>query len=317
MARLLPILLLLTGWLAPDVAAQAWTMGKGQYYGKLAYGAVTASHQYQFDGRTSEFVNGLDANTFKDRSLYYYSELGLLDNLTLVLAVPYKRTTIRQKAFEFKTRAFGSATVGVRFGLLPLLKIQSSASVVAVNMAVNVPTGYTRNYAPSAGPGQLDFQASLNYGVSFYPLPFYAQAGLGFRARTGAYVFSDAIKNCNEGVDLKCTADRKPNLGDEVYYNAEIGASLFKGRLFLQGLLGGVHSLEEPKDGFTVTNPIPLHQRYLKVGGGAAVYPFAATSMQALAPIGFSIQYFITPDGRNTIKSEDLFVGVDYRIKLF
>ena len=38
---------------------QAWTLPKGESYVKVSYGHVTAAEQYTFDGRATDYINGL------------------------------------------------------------------------------------------------------------------------------------------------------------------------------------------------------------------------------------------------------------------
>ncbi len=88
----------------------------------------------------------------------------------------------------------------------------------------------------------------------------------------------------------------------------------FNGMVFLQALVNGVWSVDTPFIGFTAINPIPTLQRYIKTGAGFTLYPFRVTRMFEMSDLGLSVQYFLTPYGRNTIQSRDLFVGIEYRI---
>lgn len=293
---------------------QAWTMPKGEHFIKITGSNVSASKQYTFDGRSVDFSNGVKKDAFRDESLYLYGEFGLFEKLTLVLSLPYKRTFVEDLAFKYQTSAIGTGTIGVRLALLPLFGAKPSAVSVALNLSANVPMGYTRNFAPSAGAGQLDAQASLGFGLSFYPTAAYIQTTAGYRYRSSIYAFSKAI-NCNVGNDINCIRDLQPDYGDELVFSAEAGMMFLNGMLFFQALANGVWSVEEPFIGFTAINPIPTLQRYIKAGGGFAIYPFRITRLYGLSDLGFSAQYFLTPYGRNTIVSNDLFVGIEYRVR--
>lgn len=302
--------LLLSATTAPPALAQAWTQPRGQVYLKGSFGSVKAAEQYTFDGRTTDFINGLKGNTFRDRSFYLYGEAGLHDHLTLVFSLPYKRTFVEDQAFRYRTVALGTASVGARIALLPLLGAKPSNNALAANVGLNLPMGYTRNFTPSAGAGQVDVQAMLNYGRSFYPTPAYAQAGLGYRYRSTVYALSRAV-DCQEGQDLDCIGDRQPRFGDELFYNVEAGVTPFRGGLLVHVLANGTWSVDAPNVGFTALNPIPTRQRYFKVGAGLAVFPFRLLKKSGtLETLHASVQYFTTPDGRNTIRSQDLFVGL-------
>jgi hypothetical protein len=310
------ILILATVFLVPsftDLHAQAWTMPRGEHFVKLAGGYIIAADQYTFDGRIVDFVNGKSGNAFTDQSLYLYTELGLFQNLTMVVSIPYKRIFIEDLAYRYRTFAMGSGTLGLRIGLMPLFGVRPSAVSMALNLAVTAPMGYSRNYAPSAGPGQLDAQAVLGIGLSFYPTAAYLQASGGYRYRSSVYALSRA-QSCNVGADIDCVRDLKPDYGDELVFSAEGGIQFFNGFLFIQALANGVWSVDAPYIGFTAINPIPTLQRYIKAGGGIAIYPFRITHFYGVANMGLSAQYFFTPYGRNTIQSRDLFVGIEYRV---
>ena len=308
------LLFLIYSFSAASSQAQAWTMPRGEHFLKITGSKIAAADQYTFDGRSINFINGVDGTAFRDESLYFYSEWGLFDKLTLVLSLPYKRTFVQDLAFKYQTFAPGTGTLGLRIALLPLLGFRPSAIAVGLNLGANIPMGYTRNYAPSAGAGQLDAQASLGIGVSFYPTAAYFQASGGYRYRSSVYLFSKSI-GCNVGNDIHCIRDLKPSYGDELIFSAEAGIMFINGMLFFQALSNAVWSLEKPVIGFTAINPIPTHQRYVKAGGGFTLYPFRVTRLYSWAELGLSLQYFLTPYGRNTIASNDLFVGIEYRVR--
>ena len=180
----------------------------------------------------------------------------------------------------------------------------------------HIPAGYTRNFAPSTGAGQVDVQASLFFGQSFYPLPAYAQVGAGYRHRSSLYLFSHSAP-CNSGSDIHCITDPHASYGDELVFHAEMGVSPFNGFILLQAIGTGTWSMEAPRVGFSAINPLPTQQRFVKAGAGVALYPFKALEGAFLDDLVISAQYFLTPFGRNTTNSRDLFLGVEYRPRLF
>ena len=289
-------------------------MPKGEHFFKVTGSSITASDQLTFDGRSIDFSNGVSGDAYIDESLYFYGELGLFKDLTLVLSLPYKRTFVEDLAFRYQTYAMGTGSVCVRVALLPLSGAKPSAFSVALNLGANVPLGYTRNFAPSAGPGQVDFQGSLGLGVSFYPTAAYFQMSAGYRHRTSIYTFSKAV-SCNVGNDINCIRDTQPSYGDEYIFSADTGIMFLNGMFFFQAMMNGVWSLEEPFIGFTAINPIPTLQRYIKAGAGFTLYPFRLSRLYGWSDFGLSVQYFLTPYGRNTIDSTDLFVGLEYRVR--
>jgi len=291
--------------------AQAWTLPPGDVYIKLAYGKVTAAEQFTFDGHRVDFIDGLEGDTFRDRSLYLYTEIGLMERLSLVVSMPYKRVFVRDQAFRFRTFAFGTAEVGVRVALLPFFGVAPSRHALAANLTLGLPTGYTRNYAPSADAGQVNVQAMIGYGLSLYPFPGYAQASFGYRLRTAFYGLSGATP-CLPGRDVNCIVDVRPDYGNELVYRLEAGLTPLGGAL----LAGGIWSVQEPVVGFSALNPLPTRQRYLKVGGGVTIYPFRLLGLPSFTAFGVAAQYFASPGGRNAIVSRDLFLGVEYRLTL-
>ena len=293
--------------LLPAVAgAQAWPKGAGEGYLKLSYGSSTASQQYTFDGRTKDYADNVADNAFFDRSIYLYGEYGLTSNLTLTAALPYKRLIVRDAAFRYRTFGFGTASIGARYGLKGIVGGLGDNDALAANFGVSVPTGYTRNYLPSAGSGQVDAELSVSYGRSLYPAPAYLQAGVGYRYRSGFYDMSVTIP-CQEGVDKDCFTDHQPTFGDEFLFGIE-GGYTFASFLFVNVMVRGDFSLSAPTEGFSVSNPIPTRQRFIKTGATVALRPFDF--------LGVSAQAFITPYGLNTVNSFDLFLGIDYSFKL-
>lgn len=300
--------LFLAGFLLPFTAhAQAWTQPRGEAYVKVSHGRSTAAEQYDFEGAVLPYADNVDGDAFFDRSLYLYGEYGLSDSFTLVALLPYKRLTVEDAAFEYTTGGIGSIMVGGRYNLKPLVGGAGTPQTLAVNAMFTLPAGYTRNFAPSIGPGQVDVQASLNYGVSLFPLPAYAQVGAGYRVRTDAFGLSGSTE-CQPGRDVNCVVDAQPAYDNEWLVNAEIGSTP-QPWILVQGLLQGVFSANAPtaQTSFTASNPIATRQRFLKLGGGVTLYP--------IPQIGLSVQGFATPYGRNTIRSTDWFFGVEYLLR--
>lgn len=294
--------------LMPQLAkAQAWPQARGSAYVKVSHGRAAAAEQYTFDGRRRPYADNVVGDAFADRSGYLYAEYGWTEHVTVVGSASYKYLHVEDAAFTYETGAFSTLTLGVRVGLKPLLGWNAPQQALAANVSVSLPLGYTRNLAPAVGAGQVDAQASLAYGLSLYPFPGYAQAGAGYRYRSSVYALSQDMA-CQPGRDLDCTRDVQPAYDDEWFLDAEAGVSL--GRwVLVQVLSQAVLSVRAPtaETSFTARNPIPTRQRYLKVGAGLSLYPIPA--------IGISLQSFATPAGRNTIRSTDWFIGVEYIVR--
>lgn len=277
--------------------AQAWTQPEGRTYLKLAYGAATAGEQYGFDGQRKLYADDVYAPAFFDRSLYLYGEIGLTRDLTFIGAVPYKRMVIRDATFKYGGGALGDVDAGLRYNLSRVVGFLPGN--FAVNTKLTLPTGYTRNTLPAAGLGQVNAAATLDWGYGFGKV--YMQIGAGYRMRTSYYGLSTAVP-CQGGQNRGCVADEQPDLGDEYTGAAEIGYSPWRW-LLVQALGSAVISVTPPAVGFTAEQTLPTQQRYLKLGAGLRVAPIDA--------IGLSGQVFATPWGRNTIRSVDVFLGLD------
>lgn len=287
-----------------SLQAQAWTQSKGSSYTKLSYGAASASEQYSFDGTVKSYADNVDEYAFFDRSLYLYGEYGLTDRYTLVASLPYKRVIIRDAAFRYRAFGVGNLDLGLRRNLNDFLGWDNSSNTLALNLFSTIPLGYHRNYTPSLGAGQVDFGLGLNYGRSFYPAPAYAQAGLGYKLRSSIFGLSQAVE-CQEGRDLGCFADQETSFSNEILFSAESGYTVSE-KVLLQVLISGTWSTKKPDTGFSVTNPIPNRQRFVKMGTGLR----SAISNN----FGLSGQVFWTAYGRNTVRSIDIFLGLDYQL---
>lgn len=277
---------------------QAWTQPPGHVYAKVAYGASTAAHQYTFDGRAKPYADDVYGPSFYDRSLYLYSEGGLADGLTGVVSLGYKRLVTRDTTFRYEASALGDVDLGLRWRPDPIMAWIPAGGALAINAKLTLPTGYIRNSIPSPGSGQVNGAISVDYGHGWSGL--YVQGGLGYRLRSGWYGLSRAVE-CQPGRDRGCAQDPQQDLGDEVYGRFEIGASPVKW-LLVQGLADAVISLQAPEVGFSVDQPIPAQQRWLKLGGG--LIGLLGDGW------GLSAQGLYTFWGNNTVRSLDIFLGV-------
>ncbi|NND71419.1 MAG: hypothetical protein HKN43_07555 [Rhodothermales bacterium] len=280
---------------------QAWTQKAGSVYAKVFYGQSAATEQFTFDGTLRAYADNVDYRPYVEQAAYLYTDIGLTNTVTFFGTIPYKRIRVRDTSFEYQTRAIGSAEVGLSVSLARIAGATGGRNAASISIVSSIPLGYTRNYAPSAGSGQVNVGALLSYGRSFYPAPFYAQFSVGFEHPTSFYDLSVA-RDCQVGQDLDCVFDSRPEFDDLFLYSAELGLNLGR-RILVQGVVGGVWSIEAPDIAFSVYNPFPTRQRYVKAGGGVRI--------QLPGSVGLSGQIRFTPVGANTIKSTDYFVGLD------
>ena len=298
--------------------SSAWTRPPSEVWSLVSFGYVAGRTQFLPDRSQADFIQGItDRDTFEDASFYAQLQLGLFEGLTLNTTVPFKRVFVEQQAFFTDTQALGDLYLGLRAGVFELVGIRSPIAW-SFEAGVSLPTGYTRNLAPSVGAGNIDVELKTTAGYGFRPvswLPAYAQAGAGVRIRTAAFGLSRAT-DCNLTSDVDCVADTRPDYSEELIYLAELGVTPFSGGLLVFGKVFGAHSLLEPTVGFTAANPIPERQRYVKAGLGGAVYPFRLFGAEFFEPLGIVAQHYWTLDGQNTPNTNDLFVGLEMTYRL-
>ena len=296
--------------------AQAWTLPPGEVYLKITQGFANASERYDADGEIVPYDPDTDGTPFRDRSRYLYGEVGLAQNLAFFGTLPYKRLFITDGGFvepvERQASDLGSAVLGLRVGLGEAFSLDDR-SALAANVALVVPLGYRRNFAPTVGPGQVDAQFLLAYGRSLWPVPAYAQAALGYRYRTAVFDLSRVVEcpaTQPDDAETVCveSGGGEVEYSDEFLFKLEAGYTFFD-RVLVQGLLDVVWSVEEPE---SIESPLGVQpeafpqQRFLRTGLGATVTLFGET--------GLSVQAFTAPYARNTLRAVEVFVGIETRL---
>ncbi len=315
MSQLVSVLIMLALLAAglPDSSAQAWTQEAGSAYVKVSQSFSAASSRYDENGDIVPY-NENTSGSFRERSTYVYGEYGVTDRLTFAASVPYKRLYVTDETFdpvfERESFAFGTASITARYDIGQSLGLgPEEPTVLAANFGVAVPLGYTRNYNPAVGPGQLDLHATLNLGRSLWPFPGYVQAGLGYRRRTGSFGFSTSTA-CSDGMEdadgHACLADEdaRRSYGDEFLFTAEGGVTL--GPFLLQALVDAHWSVSAPAppEGVSGIQPEGFElQRYVLVGAGVTVY--------GPLDFGLSLQAFSAAHAQNALGGSLFFVGLE------
>lgn len=296
-------LILLFGALASAQvgAAQAWTRPAGHAYVKLSRSVSIADYRFEVDGSRVRYDGTTLDASFSDNSHYAYVEYGLSSALTGILLLPLKRLSVNRPTGDMTRTGVGSIQLGVRYALQKALGIADERHRVAVNATLTLPAGYERNAAPALGSGQTDLDVVGAYGFSFYPVPVYAQAAVGYRYRSDFFGLSRTL-DCSTGAS-DCFPAVTPEYDNEWLMRLEAGISPSPW-LLVHAIASGTWSNGQPEIGFSVDNPIATRQRFTKVGGGVAVYP--------VPYVGLSVQYFETVSGKNTIDSGDWFFGIEY-----
>jgi len=196
-----------------DAFSQAWVREKGGYFFSLSASYLETGNEFNFTGEELPiFAEDLSrSNTsYRDIAFRSYLEYGVFTYLTVVWELEYKIVT----AEETITPIFGAMPldfVRTNHGLsdtrlslrLPLIQ---HPFAVAIQAGAKIPLGYEQfpeNGGPPLGTGEVDGEVQINYGLSFYPVPAYLTAGIGYRVRGGI-------------------------LNDEYFYNAEIGYAIHR-----------------------------------------------------------------------------------------
>jgi hypothetical protein len=288
------------------VSGQAWTQPAGHAYLKVSSQDTAAGEQYRQDGSRARYAAGVDGDAFEDASRYFYAEYGVVKGLTLIALLPWKRITVRSphpqaasglpgtdRPITSRASGFERLKIALRMDVSERIGLRADGRhSSALNIGAHLPLGYDRDREPGLGPGQVDLDAMLFFGTSFWPVPAYAQLGAGFRLRTGLFGLSRG-------------ESAEPDYGNEWLVHAEAGLNVGT-RVLLQALFYGAISNGSPQLAFDPQNPLPTHQRYLKTGLGATFSPIPL--------LGLSFQIFSTPGGANTIRSTDIFFGLEARL---
>lgn len=297
---------------APGVTAQAWVPAAGEAYVRLAQGVASAEERFDAEGTVVPY-NETTGETVRDRSGYLYGEVGLGRGAALVALLPYRRVTVSDPQFtppfDRESAAWGTAVLGLRYDLGRAVGLaQDGPTRLAVNGTAGLPLGYTRNYRPAVGPGQVDLALSLDLGRSLWPAPGYVQGRLGYRHRTSLYGLSAATA-CKRDADADghaCLpdADVRRDYGDEFLFGAEAGVTL--GPVLVQALLDGTWSATRPTSEPVGAPPESfVRQRLVRAGAGLTLYgPFG---------VGVGAQVFVPAHAQNALRTAEWFVGVEKR----
>ncbi len=316
--NLIAVIALLVPNTASAFNSSAWTRAPAETWSLVSFGYVAANKQFLPDRTQVDFIQGIEGrDTFEDASFYAQLQVGLHRALTLNATLPFKRVFVEQESFFTETQAVGDFYFGLRLGIFEVLEIQSPVAW-SIEVGAGLPTGYTRNQAPSVGAGNIDVELKTTAGYGFKIaswLPAYTQLGAGVRIRTGIFTLSRAV-DCNPTSDIDCVVDTKPDYSEEIIYLGEFGFTPLSGGLLLFAKVFGAHSIPEPTVGFTAANPIPERQRYVKTGVGGAIYPMRLAKASVLEQLGIIVQHYWTVDGQNTPKTNDLFVGLEMTYRL-
>ncbi len=165
--------------LLPEPAAGQWVEPPGQ-------GWVSASIYHQdtrrrFDSRGEERSLFADGHAITS-SLYVTAAVGVISGVDIWAEMPMHRLRFDDAAGNRDRTGIGDPKVWVR---VAPLRLAGSAFPLAVRAGVKLPAG---DFPVDAqviplGEGQRDWEVLVEVGHSFYPLPVYAMAWVGYRWR--------------------------------------------------------------------------------------------------------------------------------------
>jgi len=168
---------------AASAWAGAWCMKKGALYSKLSHNRYFTV--YTFDEHGDKERNSY-GSTFRDNNITWYSEYGLLDDLTIFTSVPYKWLTSHYRFSEdkelkhttYKYNGLGDVDLGLKYCFLehPL--------VLSLQLLTKVAWLYDSDEEVLPGNNQNDYELKLLAGKSLWPFPGYCGMELGYRWRT-------------------------------------------------------------------------------------------------------------------------------------
>lgn len=211
--------------LASTAFAGAWTQKKGGYYFKAGTGYLNSTRDIDANGKQIQKAN---MGELKDLNYSTYLEYGLLDRLTLVSSVPYKRLQDTRTLRDLNEVITGTA-LERRWGFGDMemrLRWLLAYKPVVASIAVGgkIPLWYEEdpNTRVPLSSKNVDADVRILLGQSLYPAPIYVTGEVGYRIRGGDF--------SNEG-----------------FYALEAGITV--DRFLFKGYLSGIHT-------FGTCNPV-------------------------------------------------------------
>jgi hypothetical protein len=172
-----------------SAAAGPWVKKPAEAYLKLGVASFTAEESFNQGVSTGLAYTGVTGNL--------YAEVGLPSDLQLVVDLPYVMATNQSpQGVNYIQRTFGDARVELDYALLPELPLTFGLETkiplytpVAMRQDSQIQAwDQSRNNFPDPGDGNIDITPKLMTGYSFYPVPAWITAELGYRLRLGGFV---------------------------------------------------------------------------------------------------------------------------------
>ena len=211
--------------LASAAFAGAWTQNRGGYYFKVGASYLNSTIDIDANGKQIQKAN---MGELRDLNYSTYLEYGLLDRLTLVSSVPYKRLQDTRTLRDLNSVITGTA-LERRWGFgdmeMRLRWLLTDKPVVAsIAVGGKIPLWYEEdpNTRVPLSSKKADADVRILLGQSLYPLPIYVTGEIGYRIRGGDF--------SNEG-----------------FYALEAGITV--GQFLFKGYLSGIRT-------FGTCNPV-------------------------------------------------------------
>ena len=174
-------------------AFSAWTQPKGHAYNQLSFSYYKTDEKWTTlglgpDGEVIDLdvdVHKTDTEEFTSTKISYYSEYGIIDDLTIFFSGAYdwqKSDDVEKYAGEDGPSGIGDINLGLRYHLMD--NIAGSGILMSVQGAIKIPEAYdydNPNTHLSLGDGQYDATLALLFGKGFSKGYAWLNAGYKFR----------------------------------------------------------------------------------------------------------------------------------------
>lgn len=166
----------------------AWNKKQGEGFAKLAQTAIVSDQFYDANG---------DIRSITTTGVYItslYGEYGISDKITGLVYFPFFfRNTLNEQFLVNsgttvpgdELNSIGESFIGASYALK-----QDGPFVFNVSLILGLPIGETSGgdtQLLQSGDGEFNQLIKFNAGYSFYPLPIYATASIGFNNRTNDF----------------------------------------------------------------------------------------------------------------------------------
>lgn len=159
-------------------AYSAWTQPKGYAYNQLSFSYYKTDQKFSTLEYSSGEVIGLDTDVskrdtedFTSTKISYYSEYGIVNDLTIFFSGGYdwqKSADVEKYAGENGPSGIGDINLGLRYHLMD--NIAGTGILMSVQGEVKIPEAYDHgnpNKKLSLGDGQYDATFALLFGKGF------------------------------------------------------------------------------------------------------------------------------------------------------